>query len=627
MIPKGLQIERPEDLDEFDEITTLLGICTQLVARNMKVVWTNRLTRDRFADEVARGGAHCFERWGRSGTCPDCLPLVAFRTGEVAEGLRQRGRPGERGEAYRVRAVPVRNQSGDIRWVLESLVPLSTPTSEADRGWHDAKLLTLAEATVGAPVVVDSEGRIVSWSPLAATLFGYTTQEVLGRNVAIIVPEDLRQEAEAIRATMDREGAVIRRETLRLARDGRLVPVRISCRQLRDDDGRPAGQSLVYEDLSQLNRLRSQLEAQERLIAHVTREGGEAVMEVDSTGTVTRWSRGAERLLGIPTDEILGRPMETLGVAKLTTLLERLGTESGIQRERVSWRHDLTVEACTTLISGGQGEPVGAMFLLQDISEQLRRERQMTRSEKLAAVGSLAAGLAHEIGTPLNVISATAEYLLDGDVDSETVTEELQGILGETDRISKLVKDLLTFARDTPGGWVRVDPAQAVERVLRLVRIPLDKKAIQTEVEVPQSLGPIRMEPDGLHQILLNLLLNAAHEVDAQSGRIRITAQERQAAHRGEAPSVTIRVEDNGPGVDPSLRERIFDPFYTTRSDGTGLGLAVCARIVTIHHGDLRVTRSSLGGACFIVQLPVVDDMERAPNPDQEPVQESEQTP
>jgi len=82
---------------------------------------------------------------------------------------------------------------------------------------------------------------------------------------------------------------------------------------------------------------------------------------------------------------------------------------------------------------------------------------------------------------------------------------------------------------------------------------------------------------------------------------------------------VILRVEDNGPGVDPSLRERIFDPFYTTRSDGTGLGLAVCARIVTIHQGDLRVTRSSMGGACFILQLPVVDDLNGADAGDPEP--------
>lgn len=615
----GLQIERPEELDSIDEVTSLLGVALQLVAPNMKVAWSNRLARERFADAVASGDDHCFERWGHSGTCPDCLPLLAFRTGNSAEGIRQRGRPGERGETYRIRALPVRDSSQEVRWVLESLLPLGTLDPDVDRGWHDAKLLRLAETSSGAPVVVDDKRRIVSWSPLAASLFGYSTHEVLGRDVGIIVPEHLLEEAEAIRNAVDTEGEVIRHETVRRAEDGRLVPVRISGRRLRDDAGRPVGQSLVYEDLSQLHRLQSQLHAQERLISHVTQEAGQAVLEVDTAGIVTRWSRGAERLLGTPTDDILGRPLDTLGKPRLAALLERLAQDPSIQSTRVTWRHDLVLEVFGTPVSGGQGEPNGALLLLRDISERLRRERQMTRSEKLAAVGSLAAGLAHEIGTPLNVISATAEYLLGGDVDGETVTEELQEILGETDRISKLVKDLLTFARDTPAGWVRVDPAAAVERVLRLVRISLEKKTIQVDVEVPDGLGPIRMEPDGLHQILLNLLLNAAHMVPAESGRIRITAREDAPPSPGSPRRVTLQVEDNGPGVAPDLAERIFDPFYTTRSDGTGLGLAVCARIVTIHHGDLRVTGSGLGGACFIVQLPAVAEQPQTAAQPQEP--------
>ncbi len=612
MPASGLQIDHPDELERIDEITSLLGICVQLVAPNMRVVWSNRQADESFADEITIGDKHCFERWGHSGICPDCLPLVTFRTGQPAEGIRQRGRPDEQRGAYRVRAIPVRNAAGEVGWVLETLMPIGALAPEADRGWHDATLLELAEASGGAPVVLDAKQHIVSWSPMAASLFGYSTHEVLGRNVMLIVPGDLLSEAEEIRETVEVKGKVLKHETLRRAKDGRLIPVRISGRRLLDDDGRAVGHSLVYEDLSQLHRLKSQLEAQERLIAHVTREAGEAVVEVDADGTVTRWSQGAERLLDTRASDVLGRSLDTLGMPKLTGLLHRLQANTGIQSTRLSWRQELAVEAFGTLMSSRPGAPGGAMLLLQDISERIRQERQMTRSEKLAAVGSLAAGLAHEIGTPLNVISATAEYLLDGDVDHDTVAEELQGILGETDRISKLVKDLLTFARDTPDGWVRVDPEAAVERVLRLVRIALEKKAIEVEVDVPSRLGPIRMEPDGLHQILLNLLLNAAHEVSDTGGRIRISAWQHEAAPDGPPRPVTLWVEDNGPGVDSSQKERIFDPFFTTRDDGTGLGLAVCARIVSVHHGDLRVAHSELGGASFIVQLPAVDDAREA---------------
>ena len=174
---------------------------------------------------------------------------------------------------------------------------------------------------------------------------------------------------------------------------------------------------------------------------------------------------------------------------------------------------------------------------------------------------------------------------------------ELQGIVAETDRISGLVKDLLTFARGERRGLVPVDVGEAVQRVLSLLRIPLDRKAIQLELALAPGLLSVQMEPDGMHQLLLNLLLNAVAAV-SEGGRVVVAADM-------QGPMVALRVHDDGPGVPEELMERIFDPFVTTRADGTGLGLAVCARVVSDHGGDIRVTRGPMGGACFEAQLPV----------------------
>jgi signal transduction histidine kinase len=219
----------------------------------------------------------------------------------------------------------------------------------------------------------------------------------------------------------------------------------------------------------------------------------------------------------------------------------------------------------------------------------------------MAVVGSLAAGLAHEIGTPLHVISATAEFLMKGLPSEED--RRLREIVAETERISRLVRELLTFARGSPQGRSAIRPGEAVERALRLARITFERKHLQISGEVPEGGPLVSADPDGLHQVLLNLLMNAAQAV-AEGGRIavRVRSLEQDQA----APAVVIEVEDDGPGVAPELRERIFDPFFTTRSDGTGLGLAVCARIVADHGGDIRVGRGALGGASFEVQLPAV---------------------
>jgi signal transduction histidine kinase len=224
------------------------------------------------------------------------------------------------------------------------------------------------------------------------------------------------------------------------------------------------------------------------------------------------------------------------------------------------------------------------------------------RSEKLAMVGSLAAGLAHEIGTPLNVISATAEYLLlDAGAEAHP---QLRGIVAETERISRLVRDLLTFARGSAPGKVPVRLAGAVERVVSLLRFTLDRKRIHLESDLPDDLPPVHADPDGLHQILLNLIVNAASAV-AEGGRIGVRAR---AGDAGGEQAVWVEVHDDGPGIPPDLRERIFDPFFTTRPDGTGLGLSVCSRIVADHDGDLGVGVGPLGGASFQVQLPAAQE-------------------
>jgi signal transduction histidine kinase len=144
----------------------------------------------------------------------------------------------------------------------------------------------------------------------------------------------------------------------------------------------------------------------------------------------------------------------------------------------------------------------------------------------------------------------------------------------------------------------------AVSRVLSLLRITLEKRRVQVAVELAPGLPPVVAEPDGLHQVLLNLIVNAGQAV-TEGGQVVVTTR---AAELDGERAVALEVHDDGPGIAPELRERIFDPFFTTRAEGTGLGLAVCARIVAEHGGDLRVGQGPLGGASFTVLLPVGEE-------------------
>ena len=596
-----LRIARPDELTPLGDALTAFGIGLTLVDREMRVEWANRWILG-IARELSCGGGHCFAgMWKASQRCPDCLPLLVFRTGEAQEGIRERARPGSPLEAYRVKAVPVADASGELRWVAESFVRLSGLGALADVTSGGKSLAAEAAAASGAAfVVVDAQERIVSWGPAAAEVFGFALEEALGRRIDLLVPPERLFEERAIAEQVAREGRFPRTETVRRARDGRLVPVALSAVALRDEAGALIGRSCSFEDLSALHQLRGALAAHEQLLAHVTREAADAILGVGGDGRVTGFNRAAEGLLGTRAADALGRPLaEVAGAAEAPALLARVEREKVVRGVRSTWRRstgeEVPVEVSAALLAGG-----GVALVARDLSSQLEIERRMMRSEKLAVVGSLAAGLAHEIGTPLNVISATAEYLMLDGAPAER-ERRLRDIVGETDRISRLVRELLTFARGRGAERAPVDVRAAVERVLSLLAIPAEKKRVRLEVDVPASLPRALADADGLHQVLVNLLVNAVNAV-AEGGRVGVRAR------AGEGGGLALEVHDDGPGVPEALRERIFDPFFTTRPDGTGLGLAVCARIVAAHGGDIRVGAGPLGGACFTVQLPAEGD-------------------
>ncbi|OFX23320.1 MAG: PAS domain-containing sensor histidine kinase [Anaeromyxobacter sp. RBG_16_69_14] len=604
MADPPLRIAQPEDLDPLGDALSAFGIGMTLVDRGMQVRWANGWILG-MARELSCGGSHCFSAmWKSSQRCPDCLPLLVFRTGEAQEGVRERGRPGAPVEAYRVRAVPVVDAAGELRWAAESFVRLSGLGVASDLASGLKSLASeAAAASSAALVVVDAQERIVSWGPAAVEVFGWALDEALGRRIDLLVPAERLDEERAIAERVAREGRFPRTETVRCARDGRLVPVALSAVALRDEAGAFIGRSCTFEDLSVLHQLRGRLAAQEQLLAHVTREAADAILGVGRDGCVTGFNRAAEGLLGLGAGEALGRPLaEVAGDPAATALLGQVEREKVVRGVRAAWRRadgEVPVEVSAALLAGG-----GVALVARDVSGQLELERRMMRSEKLAVVGSLAAGLAHEIGTPLNVISATAEYLMVDGAPGERA-RRLREIVGETDRISRLVRELLAFARGSGAERALVDVPAAVSRVLSLLAIPAEKKRVRVEADLPATLPPVLADPDGLHQVLVNLLVNAVSAV-GDGGRVGVRARTGpDGAH------LALEVHDDGPGVPEALRERVFDPFFTTRPDGTGLGLAVCARIVAAHGGDLRVGAGPLGGACFSVLLPVAPEAGR----------------
>ncbi len=247
--------------------------------------------------------------------------------------------------------------------------------------------------------------------------------------------------------------------------------------------------------------------------------------------------------------------------------------------------------------------------LILKVEELTQTQAQLVRSERMASVGRLAAGVAHEIGNPIAALMGMQDLLLDGDSPPETQRDFLQRMRRETQRIHTVVRDLLDFARpegrpaDEGGPPAPADVRAAIDDVAALVRTQKDFRDLRVEVDVAGA--PLVALPAAqLTQVLLNLVLNAGAAI--ASGRRpegRVTVRARAEPDRGR---VRIEVEDDGPGVATAVRERLFEPFVTTKEvgEGTGLGLAVCRGVVEGAGGDIGLDASYEGGARFYVVLP-----------------------
>jgi signal transduction histidine kinase len=248
--------------------------------------------------------------------------------------------------------------------------------------------------------------------------------------------------------------------------------------------------------------------------------------------------------------------------------------------------------------------------LLVESEEKLRLERTLRHSGKLAALGQLASRLAHEIGTPLNVIQGRAEQLLRQDGLAEKDRNFIRVIISQIERISGFLRELLTLAR-RPEPLLRI---VSVNDIVRRVREVIGEQEQQSGVEVilalalEETLPAVQVDPDQLEQVLLNLTVNALQAVGTVGSVTLKTQFVEHGKSNGEA-TVDVIVADTGPGIHPDDLPRVFEPFFTTKgSSGTGLGLAISREILLNHHGEIRVESEAGRGAQFIVSLPVRKD-------------------
>lgn len=358
-----------------------------------------------------------------------------------------------------------------------------------------------------------------------------------------------------------------------------------------------------------------QIVSEREYIRSIVNSIADGITVLDKEGCITAWNstmesrygRGAVEALGVPLVEVFSEFAAGEMRAGIEAALKGEPGPIMVGRTRLSAAPERDIAVSITPLREAGGEANGAVVALADVTERLWLEQQIQRSEKLAAVGQLAAGIAHEIGTPLNVISGSAEYLQMDMEHDDTRAEELQCIAAEVTRISELVKQLMAFARPAEPSVESVELSEVVEATLLLVRHLLERQSIGVELTVAHDLPPVRADRGQLQQVILNLVVNAMHAMP-KGGLLALRAMDSHGGHRiaETGLQVALEVTDTGAGIPVDVVPRIFDPFFTTKDvgEGTGLGLSTAQRIIENHGGQLAV-RSEVGrGTTFTVLLP-----------------------
>ncbi len=487
----------------------------------------------------------------------------------------------------------------------------------------------LMEAAVDAIIVIDHRGRIQAVNDSACRTFGYRTDELLGRNVSMLMPEPDRSAHDRYLANYLGSGTAkiigIGRQVTAQRHDGTLFPVHLSVGRVPHSEP-PRFVGLVRDVTSEVEALNALKLERDRSIAYL--ELNDAILvSLDVDCRIRELNTRGSELLGAPKSEILGRDwfsfLRDESERERARLMLTSALASGTSRERefdaldaagaprrIYWR-------CIARRTAG-GAPAGWLCSGEDVTERVRREedshlaqQRLTRVARLATMGELASGMAHELNQPLTAIATYARacerYLAMPQPDLPEVREAAREIAAEALRAGGIIGRLRNLVR-TDGQEERapVDLNALIEELSGTLNADARAHDAQLRIALTPHLPRVLGHGTQLQQVVLNLIRNAFEALLDQPAAEREVELTTVRTVNGD---IELRVTDNGPGIAPAIADRMFDPFSTTKQAGTGLGLTISRTIAQAHGGTIGTRAVVPHGATFFVQLPASEDI------------------
>jgi len=498
---------------------------------------------------------------------------------------------------------------GEFKYYLASWVDI-TERKKAEKALHlRAHLLNEAADSI---IATDLDGNLIYMNEATCRTGGYSKEEMLNMNLKQLVPPEMDGAIEERLRKIKEEGPIVL-ESEHLRNDGSTFPVEITARAINTED-RPIV-LFVIRDITKRRQVEEALRESEeryRALLELGERIGEAVvmLQDDERGigmhvyASDEWSQ----ITGYSIDELLNMPMaELIHFDDRKEAIKR--HKKRIRGEVLPGLYEITIMRkdgaevpveVTYAYSSYKGKPANVGYI-RDISERRKMEEQLIVTDRLASIGELASGVAHELNNPLTGIIGFSELLLKKNI-SEEIKEDLEVINREAQRTAQIVRNLLTFARRHETTKEPVDINQAILSVLDLRAYEQKVHDIEVVASFDPNLPKITADLFRLQQVFVNIIINAEHFMTETHGRGTLTI-----TTESDGDIIRASFADDGPGIRKENLRHLFDPFFTTKEvgKGTGLGLSICHGIVTEHGGKIYAESALKKGATFILELPV----------------------
>lgn len=525
----------------------------------------------------------------------------------------------------------MRDAAGNVIRMIGSMMDITDRKKAEDARFKSEQKLKLHfQQTPLAVVEWNLAFEVVDWNPGAEKTFGYTAEEALGRHAAeLIVPEASRRHVNEVWQSLLLANKFGQRSTNQnRTKDGRVIVCDWYNTPVIDREGRVISVISLAMDVTEQRHVADALAEEKELLTVTLRSIGEGVVATDTSQNVVLINRVAEHMLHCHEKDVLGEPISSflkLQHLKSGEMVENPVTKVLKATEKPEFKNQqallvgVPIErrisySCSPIYSG-EGHIIGSVLVFRDVTEETRTAEELLRASKLESLGILAGGIAHDFNNILTVIIGNISIAKMQSPKGNVAYHRLEEAEKAGMRARDLTLQLLTFAK---GGAPIKQTASVAELIRETVEFVLHGAKVQCEFDLAQDLLPVEVDEGQISQVMDNLIINAVQAMPS-GGHIKVSASNitldaNSGVHLNPGRYIQISVQDSGTGIPTEILPKIFDPYFTTKPSGTGLGLATSYSIIRNHNGLMTVQSAKGEGTTFKIYLPASDKSIRTAN-------------